>query len=164
MNNTKARISILNKIAKKPPTAITPLLGKVTRKDLEKQLSIARGVYELNFRELSQSRAEANRINKIIEDRQAKMDSAKSEISKLYDLLHRMDLIAVDTVKLDKNDELAFLKENRWFHLNEEDQSLTPYRQYIKSKNPSISDEQLAADNFMNDEEYEGLDVEKEIS
>ena len=164
-NDAKARISLLEKIAKKPQTAITPLLGKVDRKQLEKQLDIARGVYKVNFEELSIARSEADRINKIIEDRQSKMDVAKSEISKLYTLMHKMDMLSVSMVKIDKDDNnLAFMKENRWFHLNDGDNSLTPYRQYIKSKNPEAPEDQLLDDDFLNDSnnEFEGVDIVKE--
>jgi len=161
-NDAKARVSLLNKIAKKN-TVLIPLAGKNTRKDVEKHLNIAKAYYDENYRELRAYEAEAAKINAIVEDRRAKMLQAKEQLNLAYSVLHKMDLISSDTIKLDK-DEILFAQNNRWFHLNDEDQSLTPYRQYLKSKNPEapeLSEEQLASD-FLNNEEYEGLDVVKE--
>jgi len=160
-NDAKARISLLNKIAKKN-TVLIPLAGKNGRKDVEKHLNAAKVYYDENYRELKVAEAEASRINAIVEDRRAKMQTAKEQLNLAYRLLHQMDLISSDAIKLDR-DEVMYARDNRWFHLNEEDQSLTPYRQYIKSKNPEMPEEQLAADDFLNNNpEYDGIDVPKE--
>lgn len=154
MDNIKARIAILEKIAKKQ--SIPPLSGKISRKELEKRLQSVRQIYDLNYKELLQAKNEAARIDAIIEDRRAKSDFARNEMDRLYELLKTMDLAGnINNIKVD-NDDVAFMKDNKWFHFAPDDRSLIPWRQHKR--------DQAAADDFLDESSMpdEGFDVVKE--
>jgi hypothetical protein len=156
-SDSKARIALLNKIAKKN-IVLEKLFGKRTRKDIEKQLNFARVSYDENYRELKAAETELEKITRIAEDRRAKMQLAKDEIRNCYEYLHQMDLISSDAIKIDK-DNVSYAKNNRWFHMNE-DQSLIPYKQYLRDQK-GVSEDQLEAQDLDNPE-YDGIDVIKD--
>ena|SRR5271157_655015 len=157
MTSSKSRIQLLNKIAKSSKI-LTPLSGKVSRKDIEKYLKLSREIYDQNYTELKEAQAQLSKIENIIADKRNRVESAKSAMNDCYRYLQSMDRISSDTIKVDK-DDVAYLRENRWYHYNPDDESLELYRKY---KRDLQSADDYLKDDLEQEELSEGFDIIKE--
>lgn len=143
------RIEIIQKIAKKEN--IESISGKKSRKEIEKQLTKAKGIYsqtskslEVILKEKDKLEAEASRLTSI-------KDSAVSEIRICHKILNSMDLTGSDTVNVKKDGDVLYAKDGKWYDYAEE--GLVARKRNKEEKEDSAS----AEDGL--DLDFEGADI-----
>jgi hypothetical protein len=147
--STEARRNILNKLAGKL-SIIEKLRGKKSRKEIEKYLSKLKQEYFTASSSLRSSVSQLSAIEKNIEEMREKEGALKIEMKKAQNLLNNMDFAGSSEVKIETNDDVAYLIENKYYSYDPETNELSKF-----VKNKKKEDEQSVDDQELS----EGIDI-----
>lgn len=138
------------------PPMVKVAAGRKHRKQLEKDLHSAKGVYDRHRANLDlHEKAYADLASVIDKERKA-VGRYREDIMRCYDVMKNMDLHNIQEVRF-MNDDVGYVKGKRLFRLDE-NQALVPFKRRKPTDELGLDMEEVE-DEGMNEDEFSADDL-----
>lgn len=129
------------------------------RKSIEKKLRDAKNVYDVKRISLQDKRKHYEDLACVIDGETKEMKQAKDYIRDAYEILHNMDLLGLNEVKVMDNDEPGYIQRSRIFRIKKDEDGnleLVPYKNKNKQEEVKLEEGENPSE-----ENHEDLDVDE---